>query len=153
MPNSKTDGPAQKGWTYRFAQGQFAGAPGGLPQGYNALNRAGRTLGFGLMQQAGVNNVSVFAPLCATEVANDIVGVFLPVEAVVVFVSPLASAGLVLEEIPADALAVPPTPARPVAALGYRDATRTFYPIGETAAAETFGSPHAIAGPLASARA
>jgi hypothetical protein len=151
LPNATTEDAAQMGWTYSFAQGQFTGAPGGPAEGYNALNQAGRTLGFGLMQRAGVNNVPVFAPVGATPLANEMVGVFTPVEAVLVFVAPLSRPGLVLAEIPATALPVALTPARPVAALGYDDATQTFQVIGETAP-ETFRSPRAIAGRLASKR-
>jgi len=153
FPNSITGGAANRGWTYAFAQGQFAGAPGGPGEAYSVLNRDGRPLGFGLMQRAGANNVPVFAPVAATMLDDGVTGSFLPVDAVLVFVSPLAGgAGLVLGEIPPGALAVALTPARPIATLGYRDATRTFFQIGESAAAEAFEPARAIAARLASTR-
>lgn len=128
MQISNSGAPVQPGWNYVFAQGQFTGGSGGASGTYNLRNQQqGNPLGFGLAQQASVNNVPVMAPLNAVPIPDNQSASFTPTETVSVFLSSASNNGVVLDRIASNALVVTLNAQSPSAQIGFNDATNTFY--------------------------
>lgn len=127
VQTSVTGAPVQTGWTYTFAQGQFAGAQGGSALTFNMNNQQGGMYSFGLSQQAVVNNVTVMAPLNAIPVLTNEMATFTPQETVSVFLSNSVNNGVVLSQVASNALSVTLSSQNPSANIGFNDSNNTFY--------------------------
>lgn len=126
---SQTQAPAQLGWIYDFAQGQFSSTqePGNT---FNVSNQMqSGSFNFGLAQQATVNNVSTFAPLNAVPVLYNQQASFTPQENISIFLSSFSNNGTVISQVSGNALTVTLTSQQPSANVGFNDSNNTFYQI------------------------
>jgi hypothetical protein len=122
-----TGAPVQAGWTYTFQNGRFEGASGGASGSFNVVNQQSGAFSFGLSQQASVNNVQVNAPLNATPVLFSASASFVPEATVSVFLSSSMNNGVVLSQVPYNALTISLTLQNPTANIGFDDSNETFY--------------------------
>ncbi|WP_437962986.1 hypothetical protein WME76_48150 (plasmid) [Sorangium sp. So ce119] len=126
--NSKTGSPAQPGWTYTFAQGQFTSASAsGSDSTFNVVNGQSNDFSFGLAQQATVNNIATVAPVDAMPVLLGEEAYFSPSTTVLLFLSSCTQSGTVLVGSPSSALAIRLSSQSPTATVGFNDATNQFY--------------------------
>ncbi|MDF7774509.1 hypothetical protein P1X14_04565 [Sphingomonas sp. AOB5] len=120
--------PAQLGWSYTYADGQFTGSAGGSdPQGVEITNQQDPELGLGLVQAASVNNVQVEFPTSFLRVLGGESATITPYETITIFVAPMTNSGSVIQSPPPNALMVEFSPQSPTAQIGFNDATNSFY--------------------------
>lgn len=129
---SQTGEPAQEGWTYTFAQGQFIGVQG-AGSTFNVSNQMQGALNFGLAQSATVNNVTTMAPLNAIPVLPNEEGSFTPQEVISVFLSSYSNNGTVISQVASNALSVTLSSQSPTVNLGFDDSTNTFFTVSQSA--------------------
>ncbi|HJQ36261.1 MAG TPA: hypothetical protein VKB93_03890 [Thermoanaerobaculia bacterium] len=134
---SQTDGPAQFGYIYTLQQGMFTAAPGGA-NALNAANAQQNGVVLGVAQAATVNGVSIFSPTLGVSTLLNQEATFTPANVVNIFLSSYSNNGVVLPEIPSNALRVALTSQEPVANIGFNDATSSFYLVNQSAAFLSF---------------
>jgi hypothetical protein len=116
--NSQSDAPMQLGSVYTFDQGQFAAYPSSGSD-YVIYNAMAGEYGFGLAQQATVNDAQVFTPICVEPVLTDEAAYFTPTDQISIFLSSASNSGTL---IPRAKIALYPQPnpgARWVVGIGY----------------------------------
>lgn len=121
--NSQSAAPMQLGSVYTFDQGQFAVYPSSGSD-YVIYNAMAGEYGFGLAQQATVNDAQVFAPICVEPVLTDEAAYFTPTEQISIFLSSASNNGTLIPP-PINALTL--TVDANGAVVGFNDQTHAFY--------------------------
>jgi hypothetical protein len=121
--NSQGAAPMQPGSVCTFANGQFSSHPGSGST-YVIYNATAGSYGFGLAQQATVDDVPVFAPTSAVPVLFNEAGYFTPGNQVSIFLSSASNNGTLIPP-PINALALAVDTARAVVA--FNDQTHSFF--------------------------
>lgn len=119
--------PAQPGWVYLFNEGGLEGQPANLGEVFKVVNNLEGPFAFGLAQQVTVSGNPMLAPLNAVTVPFNEAVNLTPTEIVSICLAPLTSNGVVLSQVPSNALTVNLGGQAPTAVIGFDDATGTFY--------------------------
>jgi hypothetical protein len=130
---STTDAAVQLGPIYEFFSNLFHPTTQGAPNTYNLLNSGEQSLTFGLAQEATVNGTTVMSPLNATRVGNAQSATFTPIETVSIYLSSFSNNGVVISQVAGSALVVQLTSQKPVANIGFNNATNSFFLVSQTA--------------------
>ncbi|MBV8299074.1 MAG: hypothetical protein JO083_05980 [Candidatus Eremiobacteraeota bacterium] len=126
--SSTTSGSVQQGWLYTLAGGIFTGTTGGGATTFNAGNAMSQhPFSFGLAQQTFINNVATTAPLNAIPVLYNESVSFTPLETISLFLSSYSNNGVVISQVAGNALVVTLSSQTPSAAIGFNDATNSFF--------------------------
>ena len=129
---STTDAAVQLGPIYEFFSNLFHATTQGAPNTYNLLNSGEQSLTFGLAQEATVNGTAVMSPLNATRVGNAQSATFTPIETVSIYLSSFSNNGVVISQVAGSALVVQLTSQKPVANIGFNNATNSFFLVSQT---------------------
>ena len=116
---------AELGRTYFLEAGTFEQAPSGVPAAYTVVNGDGR-VAFGLAQTATVNSISMSAPTNVVPLLGRETVIFTPSEEVSIFLAPFRDGGMLLHDVPANALRVRLSPAGPSARVTLDVSTKAF---------------------------
>lgn len=125
------DCSARSGWTYTYAAEVFSGSAGG-PQDAISVNneQTEEPVNFGVSQRTNVNGSTALLPLNVMPVLAGRPLSFAPQEVVSIFLTPMLNSGVVVPEVPPNALIVTLTPESSSVNIGFSNATWTFYEMG-----------------------
>jgi hypothetical protein len=121
--NSQSAAPMQLGSVYTFDQGQFAVYPSSESD-YVIYNAMAGEYGFGLAQQATVNDAQLFAPICVEAVLTDEAAYFTTTDKILIFLSSASNSGTLIPP-PINALTI--AVGANGAVVGFNDQTHSFY--------------------------
>lgn len=122
--NSQSAAPMQPGAVYSFANGQFASSYPGYGNAYVVYNAMADTYGFGLAQQATVNDAPAFAPTSVVPVLSNEAAYFTPADQISIFLSSASNNGTLIPP-PINALTI--AVGANGAVVGFNDQTHSFY--------------------------
>jgi hypothetical protein len=118
--------PARTGQIYLLMGDAFHESGEGLPGRYCVANAENEPIAFGLAQRASVNTIACDAPTNIVPLLAGGTATFSPSEEVSVFLAPFRTSGVLLREVPEQALRLQLSPASPEAFISFDLETNTF---------------------------